>query len=83
MGNASPLPWGRGPEEDVGLTEDGVGRLFSAYEGQEVADDQLVKKSDDWAIEETNFCLGRTSFVRYTEEMDLACGDPGAVAVGA
>merc|ERR1719436_1343414 len=47
-------------------------RLFSDYEGQSVTDDQLVKKSDDWAIEETNFCLGRTSFVRYKETDDLA-----------
>ncbi|CAK9045436.1 unnamed protein product [Durusdinium trenchii] len=47
-------------------------RFFSAYEGQEVTDDQLVKKSSDWAIEETNFCLGRTSFVRYKETDDLA-----------
>eukprot|EP00438_Fugacium_kawagutii_P022022 Skav232742 [mRNA] locus=scaffold4478:493:8339:+ [translate_table: standard] len=47
-------------------------RYFSAYEGQEVTDDQLVKKSDDWAIEETNFCLGRTSFIRYKETDDLA-----------
>ncbi|CAE8603329.1 unnamed protein product [Polarella glacialis] len=47
-------------------------RLFSDYEGQNVTDDQLVKKSDDWAIEETNFCLGRTSFVRFKETDDLA-----------
>merc|ERR1711915_518617 len=47
-------------------------RFFSEYEGQNVTDDQLVKKSDDWAIEETNFCLGRTSFVRFKETDDLA-----------
>eukprot|EP00397_Hematodinium_sp_SG-2012_P039334 GEMP01042926.1.p1 GENE.GEMP01042926.1~~GEMP01042926.1.p1 ORF type:complete len:132 (+),score=18.48 GEMP01042926.1:61-456(+) len=47
-------------------------RQFSAYAGQNVTDDDLVKKSDDWAIEETNFCLGRTSQVRYQEEDDLA-----------
>ncbi|CAJ1368941.1 unnamed protein product, partial [Effrenium voratum] len=47
-------------------------RFFSAYEGQEVTDDQLIKKSDDWAIEETNFCLGRISFVRFKETDDLA-----------
>merc|ERR1719343_1875545 len=47
-------------------------RFFSEYEGQNVTDEQLVKKSDDWAIEETNFCLGRTSFVRFKETDDLA-----------
>merc|ERR1719413_184146 len=47
-------------------------RFFSEYEGQNVTDEQLVKKSDDWAIEETNFCLGRTTFVRYKETDDLA-----------
>merc|ERR1712150_255556 len=47
-------------------------RCFSEYEGQNVTDDQLVKKSDDWAIEETNFCLGRMSFVRFKETDDLA-----------
>merc|ERR1719240_1862677 len=47
-------------------------RFFSEYEGQHVRDEQLVKKSDDWAIEETNFCLGRISFVRYRETDDLA-----------
>merc|ERR1719281_1192219 len=52
----------------LGLTR----RCFSEYEGQSVADDQLVKKSDDWAIEETNFCLGRISFPRFKETDDLA-----------
>merc|ERR1712129_88297 len=47
-------------------------RFFSEYEGQNVTDEALIKKSDDWAIEETNFCLGRTSFVRYKETDDLA-----------
>merc|ERR1711933_409975 len=47
-------------------------RFFSEYEGQNVTDADLVKKSDDWAIEETNFCLGRTSFVRFKETDDLA-----------
>merc|ERR1712224_446650 len=46
--------------------------LFSAYEGQPVTDEQLVKKSGDWAIEETNFCLGRISALRYKETDDLA-----------
>merc|ERR1719181_2131454 len=47
-------------------------RCFSEYEGKHVSDADLVKKSDDWAIEETNFCLGRISFVRYKETDDLA-----------
>merc|ERR1711920_987584 len=55
---ASPALWGR--------------RCFSDYEGMNVTDEQLVKKSDDWAIEETNFCLGRISYVRYKETDDLA-----------
>ena len=33
-------------------------RNFSAYQGQYVEDKDLVKKNDDWVIEETNFCLG-------------------------
>merc|ERR1712039_61389 len=47
-------------------------RHFSAYEGQDVTSEQLVPKSDDWAIEETNFCLGRICFPRYKETDDLA-----------
>merc|ERR1719311_594463 len=47
-------------------------RCFSEYEGSHVKDEDLVKKSDDWAIEETNFCFGRISFVRYKETDDLA-----------
>eukprot|EP00928_Gymnodinium_smaydae_P095786 TRINITY_DN82_c0_g2_i1.p1 TRINITY_DN82_c0_g2~~TRINITY_DN82_c0_g2_i1.p1 ORF type:complete len:152 (+),score=41.87 TRINITY_DN82_c0_g2_i1:104-559(+) len=47
-------------------------RHFSEYEGQNVSDDQLVKKADDWVIEETNFCLGRVSFPRFKETDDLA-----------
>merc|ERR1712228_527084 len=47
-------------------------RFFSEYEGQNVTDEQLVPKSDDWAIEETNFCLGRIGYVRYKETDDLA-----------
>merc|ERR1719198_587633 len=47
-------------------------RFFSAYEGQDVTSAQLVKKSEDWAIEETNFCLGRICFPRYKETDDLA-----------
>jgi hypothetical protein len=48
-------------------------RFFGVYEGQEVSSEQLVKKSDDWVIEETNFCLGRrTIYQRFKEEDDLA-----------
>merc|ERR1719471_1720328 len=46
-------------------------RWFSEYEGQNVTDADLVKQ-DDWVIEETNFCLGRVSFVRFKETDDLA-----------
>ena len=34
-------------------------RAFASYQGQKVTSDQLLKKQDDWIIEETNFCLGR------------------------
>eukprot|EP00386_Alphamonas_edax_P016247 GDKI01049626.1.p2 GENE.GDKI01049626.1~~GDKI01049626.1.p2 ORF type:complete len:164 (-),score=22.43 GDKI01049626.1:45-509(-) len=47
-------------------------RNFSGYDGQDVADHQLIKKNDDWVIEETNFCLGRTSYVRFKETDDYA-----------
>eukprot|EP00403_Amphidinium_massartii_P014811 CAMPEP_0178414910 /NCGR_PEP_ID=MMETSP0689_2-20121128/23279_1 /TAXON_ID=160604 /ORGANISM="Amphidinium massartii, Strain CS-259" /LENGTH=128 /DNA_ID=CAMNT_0020036213 /DNA_START=123 /DNA_END=509 /DNA_ORIENTATION=+ len=47
-------------------------RNFSAYDGKNVKDEELVKKADDWAIEETNFCLGRMSFPRFKETDDLA-----------
>ena len=48
-------------------------RCFGVYEGQDVSSEQLVKKSDDWVIEETNFCLGRrTVWPRFKEEDDLA-----------
>merc|ERR1719265_2767400 len=50
----------------------GQQRFFSEYEGQNVTDAQLVKKSDDWVIEETNFCLGRTTYVRFKDTDDLA-----------
>lgn len=36
-------------------------RSFGAYEGQPVKSEDLIKKSDDWVIEETNFCLGRVA----------------------
>eukprot|EP00922_Rhytidocystis_sp_ex-Travisia-forbesii_P053893 GHVS01079980.1.p1 GENE.GHVS01079980.1~~GHVS01079980.1.p1 ORF type:complete len:149 (+),score=25.26 GHVS01079980.1:61-507(+) len=47
-------------------------RSFSAYECQQLKDSDLVKKSDDWVIEETNFCLGRKSTQRFKETDDLA-----------
>lgn len=47
-------------------------RAFSGYVGQVVKDEDLVKQSDDWVIEETNFCLGRMSALRYRETDDLA-----------
>ena len=51
----------------------GSKRLFGVYEGQDVSSEQLVKKSDDWVVEETNFCLGRrTNWPRFKEEDDLA-----------
>lgn len=48
-------------------------RRFGVYEGQDVSSEQLIKRSDDWVIEETNFCLGRrTVWPRFKEEDDLA-----------
>jgi len=47
-------------------------RSFSSYDGQNVTDDQLIKKSDDWVIEETNFCLGRRTWPRFKETDDTA-----------
>eukprot|EP01066_Platyproteum_vivax_P003446 Platyproteum_vivax@DN1436_c0_g1_i1.p1 len=47
-------------------------RYFSGYEGRMVTDSDLVKGSDDWAVEETNFCLGRVGQIRFREEDDLA-----------
>jgi len=47
-------------------------RQFSAYAGQNVDGNQLEKQHEDWAVEETNFCLGRVGNVRYKEEDDLA-----------
>ncbi len=48
-------------------------RCFGVYEGQDVSAESLVKKSDDWVIEETNFCLGRrANWPRFKEEDDLA-----------
>jgi hypothetical protein len=48
-------------------------RCFGVYEGQDVSAESLVKKNDDWVIEETNFCLGRRgNWPRFMEEDDLA-----------
>lgn len=47
-------------------------RSFGAYAGQAVSDQDLVKQSDDWAIEETNFCLGKRTHIRFSEHEDLA-----------
>ena len=51
----------------------GSSRRFGVYEGQDVSSEQLIKKNDDWVVEETNFCLGRrTIWPRFKEEDDLA-----------
>jgi len=47
-------------------------RAFGGYAGQSVEDHDLIKKHDDWVIEETNFCIGRFSSIRYKETDDLA-----------
>ena len=47
-------------------------RAFSFFEGRNVAAEELVKKKDDWVIEETNFCLGRKTHLSFREEDDLA-----------
>ncbi len=49
----------------------GAGR-FSFFEGRTVKSEELVKKQNDWVIEETNFCLGRMGPVQFREEDDLA-----------
>ncbi|CDJ65890.1 hypothetical protein, conserved [Eimeria necatrix] len=44
-------------------------RPFASYQGQKVTSEQLLKKNDEWLIEETNFCLGRvveTPLLKYT-----------------
>ncbi|CRG93001.1 conserved Plasmodium protein, unknown function [Plasmodium gallinaceum] len=46
--------------------------LFSGYTGKHISDKDLVKKSDDWYIEETNFCLGRVTKLRFSENDDMA-----------
>ncbi|OEH79621.1 hypothetical protein cyc_04228 [Cyclospora cayetanensis] len=47
-------------------------RPFASYQGQKVTSDQLLKKNDDWLIEETNFCLGRVAPIRFKETDDFA-----------
>lgn len=37
-----------------------------------MASDQLLKKNDEWLIEETNFCLGRVAPIRFKETDDFA-----------
>jgi hypothetical protein len=49
-----------------------VKRPFSFFEGRPVTSEELVKKQDDWVIEETNFCLGRKTQLSFREEDDLA-----------
>ena len=44
---------------------------LSFYEGRHVTKDRLVKKSPEWVVEETNFCLGRTGPIQFREEDDL------------
>ncbi|VWU49151.1 cytochrome c oxidase subunit ApiCOX18, putative [Hepatocystis sp. ex Piliocolobus tephrosceles] len=46
--------------------------FFSVYTGKHVSDSDLVKKKDDWYIEETNFCLGRVTKLRFSEKDDMA-----------
>ncbi|CRH00431.1 conserved Plasmodium protein, unknown function [Plasmodium relictum] len=46
--------------------------FFSGYTGKYINDKDLVKKSDDWYIEETNFCLGRVTKLRFSENDDMA-----------
>ncbi|KAK1932921.1 hypothetical protein X943_001387 [Babesia divergens] len=48
-------------------------RRFSGhYTGRHVTTDQLEKKDPNWAIEETNFCLGKISELRFKDTDDLA-----------
>jgi hypothetical protein len=46
-------------------------RSFSFFEGRTVKSEELVKKQNDWVIEETNFCLGRMGPIQFREEDDL------------
>lgn len=47
-------------------------RPFGSYQGQKVTSEQLLKKNDEWLIEETNFCLGRVVPIRFKETDDFA-----------
>ncbi|SBT77436.1 conserved Plasmodium protein, unknown function [Plasmodium ovale] len=46
--------------------------FFSGYTGKHISENDLVKKNDDWYIEETNFCLGRVTKLRFSEKDDMA-----------
>ncbi|KAI4837750.1 cytochrome c oxidase subunit ApiCOX18 [Plasmodium brasilianum] len=46
--------------------------FFSGYTGKHVTDKDLVKKNNDWYIEETNFCLGKVTKLRFSEKDDMA-----------
>ncbi|CAA9988602.1 hypothetical protein, conserved in Apicomplexan species [Plasmodium knowlesi strain H] len=46
--------------------------FFSGYTGKHISDKDLVKKDDNWYIEETNFCLGRVTKLRFSEKDDMA-----------
>ncbi|CDR97228.1 hypothetical protein, conserved [Babesia bigemina] len=47
-------------------------RFGAVYAGRYVTSDQLEKKDPNWAIEETNFCLGKISELRFKDTDDLA-----------
>jgi len=46
-------------------------RAFGSYEGQNIRDEDLVPDSNDWMVEETNFCFGRSARPRFKETDDL------------
>eukprot|EP00923_Selenidium_pygospionis_P056651 GHVN01098881.1.p1 GENE.GHVN01098881.1~~GHVN01098881.1.p1 ORF type:complete len:138 (-),score=16.49 GHVN01098881.1:277-690(-) len=48
----------------------GSSRFITHYQGQIIHDAELVKKKDDWVIEETNFCLGRVPVVLRHQATD-------------
>lgn len=45
---------------------------FSGYLGKHVEDKDLIKKNEDWYIEETNFCLGKVTNLKFSEKDDMA-----------
>ena len=57
-------------------------RAFSIYQGQKVTSDQLLKKNDEWLIEETNFCLGRVTVCGLIAAPVVVAGTP-AIATAA